>query len=450
MRTESFGGTTLDFYDKTSVESIQNFAGLLFGKSLEDATTLPLGIENLRNRGDLGKMVEDFFFKHRPQNNGNPDFPEAGLELKTTGVIANSKGEYRAKERLVLNQINYMKLVEEVWDSSSLLHKCQLMLILFYLYDREVPVHGQKFILPPFLYNFPGDDLAQIRRDWEVIQSKVLEGKAHELSEGDTFYLAACRKGSGGPDEKLMPQPFSNVLAKSRAFSLKASYLTKLIRGHQSSETLLGVNETVSFEEATKARFLPYLGKTVDEISKELDYFKSSKNQKGFNRSLTNRMLAKSGLSVSEIAKAGIRIKTIRVSKTGKPYEDMSFKAFDYCEIVNQSWDDSTFSEELEDKFLFVVFQHYPGAPERLIKAAYWNMPYEDREIARGVWELARENSRVDASVMPKKSENPIAHVRPHGKDSNDRILTPQGEYLQRKGFWLNNSYIQSVLNSLE
>lgn len=443
-------GEYMDLYDKSSVDSIVSFAGLIHGKSLEEVTTLPAALENPRNRGDLGKMVEDFFFKHSPRNDGNPDFSEAGLELKTTGVLKNSRGEFRAKERLVLTQINYMKLVLESWESSSLLHKCRLMLVLFYQYEKEFPVYSQKFVLSPLLYQFPGEDLAQIRRDWEFIQSKVFAGKAHELSEGDTFYLAACRKGSGGPDERLLPQPFSEELAKSRAFSLKASYLTKILRGHENSEAALGISESMSFEEATKAKFLPYLGKTVDEISRDLDYFKLSKNQKGFNRSLTNRMLAKGGISVAEIVKAGIRIKTIRVSGSGKPFEDMSFKAFDYCEIVNQSWDDSAFAEELEDKFLFVVFQKDSNGLERFVQVSYWNMPYEDREIARGVWELAKANSRTDANIMPKMSENPVAHVRPHGKDSNDKILTPQGDYIQRKGFWLNRGYIQNVLSSLE
>ena len=37
-------------------------------------------------------------------------------------------------------------------------------------------------------WNFPVNDLEIIKRDWETIKKKITDGKAHELSEGDTFY----------------------------------------------------------------------------------------------------------------------------------------------------------------------------------------------------------------------------------------------------------------------
>jgi DNA mismatch repair protein MutH len=439
----------VEMYDKNSVESIYNFANLITGKSLDEVATLPVAIENLKNRGDLGKMIEDFFFKHQPPNTGDPDFAEAGLELKTTGLNKDSKGGYKAKERLVLTQINYTKLATEAWEKSTLLHKCQLMLIMFYLYDKEVSVVNQRFVLPPLLLEFPGEDLAQIRRDWETIKQKVDEGKAHELSEGDTFYLSACRKGSGGPNEKLVKQPFSTQGAKSRAFSLKQSYLTKLIKGHSSAEVSLGVSTKLTFEEATELKFRRYYGKTIEEISTDVGYFKKGNNQKAFNRSLANRILANGDGDVSELIKAGIQLKTIRLSKTGKLKESMSFKGFTYLDIVNQVWEDSTFAEELENKFLFVVFQIDSEGNERFRKVVYWNMPYEDREEARRVWERTKSLVMIDARNLPKSSENRVAHVRPKATNSLDTIPTPQGEYLVKKGFWLNRSYIECVINSL-
>jgi DNA mismatch repair protein MutH len=436
-------------YNKSSVESIHNFAKLITGKSLDEVVVLPIGIQNLRNRGDLGKMIEDFFFEHRPPNTGDPDFAEVGLELKTTGLIQDSKGGYRAKERLVLTQINYTKLTSEIWESSTLLHKCQLMLIMFYLYDKQIPVFDQKFVLPPLLLEFPGADLVQMRRDWEFIQSKVNEGKAHELSEGDTFYLSACRKGSGGPNEKLVKQPFSNVGANSRAFSLKSSYVTKLIKGHSVTDVNLGVSPTITIEEATEFKFKPFIGKTVDEISVDVGYFKSSNNQKAFNRLLANRILASGEGEVSELQKAGIQMKTIRLTKTGKLKESMSFRGFKYLEIVNEEWDESTFAEELERMFLFVIFQYDDSGNERLKKIVYWNMPFKDREEARRVWERTRNQVRIDARNLPKSAESPVAHVRPKATNSKDTILTPQGEQLVKKAFWLNRGYVENVINGI-
>ena len=45
-------------------------------------------------------------------------------------------------------------------------------------------------------WNFPNTDLEIIKKDWKLIKQKVADGKAHELSEGDTFYLGACTKGA--------------------------------------------------------------------------------------------------------------------------------------------------------------------------------------------------------------------------------------------------------------
>ena len=45
-------------------------------------------------------------------------------------------------------------------------------------------------------WRFPKEDLKIITEDWNKNQSKILDGQAHKQTEGDTFYLAACMKGS--------------------------------------------------------------------------------------------------------------------------------------------------------------------------------------------------------------------------------------------------------------
>ena len=102
-------------YDKGSVQSIFEFASKLTGKSLADIVHLPEGIANKRNRGDLGTLLEKYYFEHQPPANHGPDFPDAGLELKTTGITRNKGGRYRAKERLVLTMINYDVVSREKW-----------------------------------------------------------------------------------------------------------------------------------------------------------------------------------------------------------------------------------------------------------------------------------------------------------------------------------------------
>ena len=435
-------------YDKSSVSSIYEFAVKLIGKTLAEAVILPEDVANSRNRGDLGSLVEKYYFEHTPPNNHDPDFKEAGLELKTTGVLVRSD-RYRAKERLVLTMINYEVIVTETWEKSSFYNKCRLMLILFYLYTKEKAVVDRKFVLSPLLYKIPNNDAQQIKRDWEFIRQRVLDGKAHELSEGDTFYLAACRKGSGGEGEALRKQPFSDQKAKARAFSFKQSYVNKLIDGELERQPVLGINQSVTFEGVTQSKFAPYIGKTVEELSLALNYHQKSTNHKGFLKDVVNRILVNNEKLPLELDKAGIEIKTIRLTKNGNPREAMSFPGFKYLEIIDEKWEESSFFDKLEHKFLFVIFRVDKNNVERLEKVSYWNMPYLDRLEAQRVWEETKRRVSIDARDLPRSSESAVAHVRPKARDGNDKLQTPQGDFQVKKCFWLNKDYIAGVVNKL-
>jgi DNA mismatch repair protein MutH len=458
-------------YDKSSVKSIYEFASKLIDKNLSQAVSLPPNIVNARNRGDLGRLVEKYYFEHNPPPNHEPDFEDAGLELKTTGVKdykkPTKKGEVvAAKERLTLTTINYQTIHSEQWESSTLLHKCNLMLILLYHYNQDVSVIEQYFFLKPILlsildeqlkqseeelrfikenaFKISSDDLQIIKSDWEFIRQKIVNNRAHELSEGDTFYLGAATKGSGGENEPLKKQNDGETVAKGRAFSLKQKFLTKLVQGHSKNQISLGVGKNLTFEEATSLKFEPFFGLSEDEISKELNFFTKSKSRKWH---LAKRILAKSGQKIEEFEKAGILLKTVSLSKTNKGREDMSFPAFVCDEVVNQDWEDSDFANQIENKFLFVVFKKDEKGIDRLIKVMYWNMPYEDRLEAERVWKDAKTRLLKNGLDLPKSSESNIAHVRPHAKNKKDMDITPQGELVVKRCFWLNKAYIASVVS---
>lgn len=435
-------------YDKYSAHSILDFSRGLSGRSLAEVVDMSEVAENIKNKGDLGSMIEKYYFKYDPNSSHGPDFAEAGVELKTTGVVRKPGGGYKAKERLVLTMINYMTLVNEQWNSSSLMEKCRIMLILFYLYEKGLAVIDRRFVLDPLLFEFPLEDLEIIKRDWETIKRKIEEGKAHELSEGDTFYLGACRKGSGGASEKLRDQPFSELRAKARAFSLKPSYVNRIIEGHTTEANVLDAAVAVGIEEATRSKFKPYMGRTVDEISTMLDFHKQSKNDKGFYRSLTMRILGGAKRTVPELEKAGVELKTIRVNKDWMPAEAMSFPTFRYMDIIDEEWEDSSFFGKIEQKFLFVIFREDEHGDLRLEKVNYWNMPYLDREEAHRVWTETKRRVAIDASNLPKSSESRVAHVRPKARDAQDTLPTPQGTMLVKKCFWLNRGYIGDVIRT--
>ena len=435
-------------YDDSSVESIVSYSQSLIGHTLDEVVTLPHGVANKKNKGNLGRLVEAHFFD-LPATNSGLDFPKAGLELKVTGVLPNGKDAYKAKERLVLTMINYMEIDKENWDESAFYTKCRLMLILLYLFKKDVPAIDLRFVLDPFLFRLEDHDLATIKQDWEIIRNKVKLGKAHELSEGDTFYLGATRKGEGGDDEALRPQPHSSIKAKSRAFAFKQKYVNLLIAGHFDVTGSLLVGSPTTIEEATQKRFERFIGQTVEYISDSMDYRKSGPNHKAFLYDLAKRILGNGSESVPELEKADIQLKTIRLTKAGKPREHMSFPAFDFLEIAEQDWEDSDFFEKLEKKFLFVVFQEGADGADRLALVTYWNMPYEDRLEAQRVWEETKRRVSIEQLPLPQTTESSVAHVRPKAQNRRDTQLMPSGSSWVKQCFWLNSTYVGAVIKEL-
>jgi hypothetical protein len=127
----------------------------------------------------------------------------------------------------------------------------------------------------------------------------------------------------------------------------------------------------------------------------------------------------------------------------------MSFPGFRTSEIVKEDWDDSVFAEKLEKKFLLVVFRADEYDNEYLYKVSYWNMPYRDRMEAKRVWEETKRFAGIDAKKLPKSADSRVAHVRPKARDGDDKELTPQGELVVKKCFWLNKSYIAEIVEKL-
>jgi DNA mismatch repair protein MutH len=432
-------------YDLKSVKSIYEFSLKLTGKTLRQVVNLPNGIENSRNRGDLGTLLERYFFRHVPPNNHEPDFPDASLELKTTGLVRSEKSIFRAKERLVLSLINYSELATEEWERSNFLRKNSHLLLVFYEFDKGKSVADRVFPIPPMLFTIPSEDVATIRKDWEFIRNKVREGKAHELSEGDTFYLAACRKGSGGESEKLNSQPFSSTKAKSRAFSFKQSYVNRILTLSSASG---GTATGMSVEQEALLKLEPYIGKSVDEIEERFQIHKKDSKQKAFNRSLVTHIFSDGFDTLPKLKDAGIQLKTVKVNKSNKPKEAMSFPAFVSRELISQTWEDSDFFEVTEKKFLFVVFKLGDDGVERLYKAGFWNMPYDDRQEAKRVWERTKDVILAGDIDFPKGSESKVAHVRPHARNAQDTETTPLGITQTKKCFWLNREYVARIIDS--
>ncbi len=318
-------------------------------------------------------------------------------------------------------------------------------------------------------WTYPEEDLKIIKRDWELINQKIKNGKAHELSEGDTFYLGACTKGGRGGN--LRQQPFSLLKAKQRAYSLKQGYVNHIIaklsgvtdgtygKIIKKSKTL---KKLPSLEDIVTSKFKPYYGVSVEEINAILGG-NLNRKAKSFYANLVKRILGiELGKKIEEFEKAEIIVKTVRLKENNLPKESMSFPAFKYKEIVRRNWENSTLKTIFGQKFFFVFFQ-YQGDMLVFRKVKFWNMPYTDMQELKQVWTktvvLIKHGKIVKAVVkgrnhtyFPKQKNHRISHVRPHAQNANDTYPLPVVDELTgwtsytKHGFWLNASYVRDEI----
>lgn len=442
-------------YDETDPVSIENHAKLLERKTFREV--LPLEkVLNYGNKGGLGNLLEEYHFLYQPNSDAAPDFAEAGVELKVTPIKHNKNKSYSAKERLVLNIINYHQLINESFHSSSFWKKNNLILLILYLYEQEKD-RLDYLITNARLFQFPKKDLNIIKKDWEKIQQKVLDGEAHELSESDTNYLSAATKGANR--ESVRAQPYSKIPAKQRAFSLKSSYMTYILREYimEDLQTYTPIAEEFgekSLEEYVIDRFKPFKGQSLISLIQELG-LNDKKKSKHITYMIASRIVNKNlddlGKS-EEFQKANIKVKAIRISKNGKIREHMSFPTFKYTEIIQEEWETSTLREMfLETRFLFIIFRETSNSELVFDNVLFWNLPNVDLEgDVRAVWEeTVKRINEGKADQLPRKTEFEISHVRPHARDSSDTYPTPYGTHEVKKCFWLNNDYILEQIHKL-
>ena len=459
-------------YNPEDKKSIIEFAKLLKDKSLRQVCDETAIKNDRKGKGHFGQILEEFYFQYKPNSDAEPDFPIAKLELKSSPLKKLKNNEYRSKERLVLNIINYFNVVNQNFENSDFIKKNASILLIFYLHQAGYDILDLIIKLVDE-WSFPSTDLEIIKKDWETITKKIADGKAHELSEGDTFYLGACTKGANA--STVRKQPFSEIPAKQRAYSFKQGYVNHIIASIAGEtkevygKLIPSVKEAKkkTIEEIVIEKFKPYYGKTIEEILDKTGIVLNT-SAKSFYANLTKAILGiELNKEIEEFEKAEIQVKTVRLKENNLPKEDMSFPTFKYEEIVNEDWENSDFKDILEHKFLFVFFQ-FQGDKLVLRKVKFWNMPYSDLLEVEKVWtktqeivtkgEIVKEirtdknGKDVRFTNFPSKKFSSISHVRPHATNANDTYPLPKKDKLTKENeytkhcFWLNNSYIRDEI----
>lgn len=464
-------------YNDKDITSIFNYSKQLLNKCLRDFA--PDAKEH-KGKGGLGQLVEELFFKYDINNSQRADFAFVNAELKCTPLKKSARNnELQIKERLVCSMINYTEDWDKSFEQSYFYKKCLIMLIMFYLHQNNVSKLDLRFLFA-VLWKIPQKDLLIIRQDYEKIISKIRSGKAESLSEGDTMYLGACRKGQ--KNDTLMAQHGSDVGAPRRAWSLKTTYM-RIVLDEVKKNNVNGaycnydvcttnLNELISIDElklntvdnVIKERFKPYIGLSYTDVCKKLDINPIMAKSKYFviaNAIASNKRIGNVNMS-EEFVKSGLTMKTIRVNRNGYIKESMSFENIDYQEVYDcNEWTDSRLYELFTGRFLFVVYKetdnslHLPNGktePEyRLDKVAFWTMPQSDLKTAMEYWENIKECIMKD-NISPEYfwsiRDNKKFHVRPKASLAKDMVNTPNGTKAKKYCYWFNAKYVKDIIEN--
>ncbi len=454
-------------------EEIQILAKSAIGKTFGELNNIKMENVSIPDYNKKDKKSNKAFFGHSFEtnvygydinSNSAPDFLDAGIELKVTPYKKNKDNTLSAKERLVLNIINYMDEYKNEFYSSHFWFKNNKIQIIWYFYEPDKNKNDLR-ITHELLFTFPEEDLPIIIKDWKTIIDKIKNGKAHEISEADTMYLGACTKGAN--KNSVREQPFSTIKAMQRAFCLKTSYMTGLVRkyiGNYNDVEKVLKNVGESFTDFVENVTKKYKGKTQKELMEEFDIDSNAKN---LNSIIISRMFnVKSRLrDTDEFQKANIVPRTVRVEENGHIKESMPFPYFNYESFKITEWENSELKEELETtKYMFFVFKKkdndYVFSGIKL-----WNMPELTLENeVKNMWNKTKDvilSGNIVKSIgkngkrytnFPGMGDNGVCHVRPHARDAKDTLPLPVADKLTglteytKHCFWLNNKYLEEIL----
>lgn len=396
-------------------------------QKLEGITFSHLNIPTTSNKGLTGNILENIFGLTN-DNSPKADFYELGFdtELKTTPIKKLKNNNYSAKERLSLQMIEYNDDFDDEFLGSKVFDKIKNTLVINYLLNND----GLKEIAKSWILWFEDDELEIIQKDYEIIINKIKNGKAHELSDSDTIYLGASRKGH---NENPRTYRWSKTPAKSRAWSFKTTFMTRKTRFIYNNIKLeIAKSSQKVFINSVINEILKYKGKTIEEINKSLNR-PLSKN-KSRHRFAIDAILSKSGISKDKLSNNNIFIKVQKENKKGNRQESISFPNVEFYDFINWDFEQTEIYQYMSQGILNVLWTN-DWKLKNVKKIKFKN---ERINIARNTFNEIKKSIGTEKVYLVRESDDKVIHLRPKGRNGNDKIILPNGQEIVKQSLWIN------------
>lgn len=438
--------------DFQSVDELLKHTETFVGKSFAEIDTLGLLKKPSKDKGIFGKIIETGGYGYALNSNPAADFENLGIELKVTGYIKNTKG-YRAKERLSLSMIDYEKIIFEDYSFSKLLFKNKRLLMIWYEYEKGKD--KSDFVITHYnLYDMSQDEEV-LRNDFNLIKKKVLDGKAHLLSEGDTSYLGACTKG--GAQSKPRKQPKSDILAKPRAFSLKNSYLTGIFHNLLESPMVLGgKNQALTALDYLNDCYQDYFGQTQLEILNAItEKSYTDKIPKNIGKMISDAVVGKDEELKTKhdlFTKTEFVIKNTSVDDKLYPLERLSFRNLRLSEFESL-WEESEWKRYFEEVTVLLVCYEGKGVKNgyrKLKEIKQITFTDNDLELFKLSYEKVREvicNKDIKSLPYPGSYEGQVLEIAPKGQGGDDVYNHFFDKDITKTCFMLSKEFMKMKIN---
>ncbi len=191
--------------------------------------------ERRETKGYVGYLIEHGYFGINKNSNASPDVRHLGVEIKTCPLKRGKDGKLSVKEPLSLNIINYIKEIEhKSFIDSSVYKKNKYILFVFYIHNPKEK-RSNYLVKYVFIWEIDEEVIRDFEPDYQKILSKIRQGIAHHIHQGDHDSLTLCPKHNGcfkDPEctKSKTRQPNSTEPAEVRAFRIKNSYMNEIIR----------------------------------------------------------------------------------------------------------------------------------------------------------------------------------------------------------------------------
>lgn len=443
---------------------------------------------NPKVTGIAGDVIEQSVIGYPANSAQDPDLLVDGeeVELKTTGLRESKKMKgYEAKEPMSITAVSLGEIAQEDFEGSSFWHKVRSMLLVYYLYDSPTTVTAAEYARFPIrgyqFHRFTDEERETLRNDWQLVHDYVEEIQEEHpaLEERERLYPTL----SSALRDRLIMIDTAPKYPHPPRFRLKRSTVTAIARKHFGDSLVQLPRRYTSYAEIDAqlhevAR--RFAGKSIGEMAARFGF---NKVDKGVAEPLVCAMFGsgqKRMANIEVFAKAGIKAKSIALTRDGKRTEDMKLFTLDFDEFRDPgaTFADSPVREYFAEGCIICIVLEEPSAEAPLadnvfkgFKRISFNDGFVDGEVRRtydairdlvqnGKLRFVPETDKHGRPVVNKtgvvrgapnfpKSAEYTVFVRGTGSNSTKKPECVNGIRMYRQQLWVKGSYIAHQLKRL-